>query len=91
MTALIAYSVSYCSTNRIDYVLDTGVPIKLLYEGEGHIVTVELKNGEVYRGLLAEAEDTMNCQLKEGNECFYAAISMIASKIYCNLIFVGNL
>jgi len=43
-----------------------GVPITLLHEGEGHVVTVELKNGETYRGLLTEAEDTMNCQLKEG-------------------------
>ena len=29
-------------------------------------MTIELKNGEIYRGLLQEAEDTMNCQLKEG-------------------------
>jgi small nuclear ribonucleoprotein (snRNP)-like protein len=29
---------------------------------------VELKNGEVYKGLLAEAEDTMNCQMKEGEK-----------------------
>jgi small nuclear ribonucleoprotein D3 len=43
------------------------VPIKLLHEGEGHVVTVELKNGEIYRGMLSEAEDTMNCQMKEGN------------------------
>ena len=41
-----------------------GVPITLLHEGEGHVITVELKNGEVYRGKLVEAEDTMNCQLK---------------------------
>jgi small nuclear ribonucleoprotein D3 len=41
------------------------VPIKLLHEGEGHVVTVELKNGEIYRGLLKESEDTMNCQLEE--------------------------
>jgi hypothetical protein len=47
-----------------------GVPIKLLHEGEGHVVTVELKNGEVYKGLLSEAEDTMNCQMKEGECCF---------------------
>ena len=44
----------------------SGVPIKLLHEGEGHVVTVEMKTGEIYRGLLSEAEDTMNCQLKEG-------------------------
>lgn len=43
-----------------------GVPIQLLHEGEGHPVTVELKNGETYRGHLSEAEDTMNCQLKDG-------------------------
>lgn len=43
-----------------------GVPIKLLHEAEGHVVTVELKNGEAYRGLLDEAEDTMNVRLSEG-------------------------
>ena len=42
------------------------VPIKLLHEGEGHVITVELKNGDIYRGVLLEAEATMNCQLKEG-------------------------
>lgn len=42
--------------------------MKLLHEGEGHIVTVELKNGEIYRGVLVEAEDTMNCQMKEGEK-----------------------
>lgn len=44
-----------------------GVPIKLIHEAEGHIVTIELKNGEIYRGLLQESEDTMNCKLNEGN------------------------
>lgn len=43
-----------------------GVPIKLLHEGTGQVVIVELKTGEAYRGLLLEAEDTMNCQLKDG-------------------------
>ena len=45
-----------------------GVPIKLVHEAEGHVVTVELKNGETYRGLLSEAEETMNCVLKEGTD-----------------------
>jgi small nuclear ribonucleoprotein D3 len=40
------------------------VPIKLLHEGEGHVVTVELKTGEMYRGTLVEAEDNMNCELR---------------------------
>lgn len=45
--------------------MNVGAPIQLLFEGEGHIVTVELKNGETYKGLLVKAEDTMNCQLKD--------------------------
>ena len=48
------------------YSVLVGVPIKLLHEAEKHIITVELKNGEIYKGQLAEAEDTMNCQMKEG-------------------------
>ena len=43
-----------------------GVPIKLLHEGEGHVVTVSMKTGEFYRGELVEAEDTKNCQMKDG-------------------------
>jgi small nuclear ribonucleoprotein D3 len=43
---------------------DAGVPLTLLHEGEGHVVTVELKKGEIYRGMLVNAEDSMNCQLK---------------------------
>lgn len=41
-----------------------GVPLTLLLEGEGHVVTVELKNGEIYRGHLHAAEETMNCQMR---------------------------
>ncbi|BDA42731.1 Small nuclear ribonucleoprotein Sm D3 [Coccomyxa sp. Obi] len=41
-----------------------GVPVKLLHEAEGHVITVELKSGETYRGELAEAEDSWNVQLK---------------------------
>jgi len=41
------------------------VPVKLLKEGEGHVVTAELKSGEVYRGLLVESEDTMNVHLSD--------------------------
>lgn len=40
-----------------------GVPIKVLHEAEGHIVTVETTTGEVYRGKLIEAEDNMNSQM----------------------------
>lgn len=36
-----------------------------MHEAEGHVVTVELKTGELYRGELFEAEDNWNCQLKD--------------------------
>lgn len=67
------FAVVFLPGFKIDVLLSTvlfhctvGVPIKLLHEAEKHVVTVELKNGEIYKGLLAEAEDTMNCQMKEG-------------------------
>jgi len=43
--------------------MSIGVPIKVLHEAEGHIVTCETATGEVYRGKLIEAEDNMNCQM----------------------------
>ncbi|KAF4586019.1 Small nuclear ribonucleoprotein Sm D3 [Ophiocordyceps camponoti-floridani] len=42
-----------------------GVPIKLLHEAQGHIVTLEITNGTTYRGKLLDAEDNMNVQLKD--------------------------
>ncbi|KAF9438076.1 small nuclear ribonucleoprotein Sm D3 [Entomortierella beljakovae] len=45
--------------------MSIGVPIKLLHEAQGHIITIELKTGAVYRGTLFEAEDNMNIQLKD--------------------------
>ncbi|XP_010471781.1 PREDICTED: small nuclear ribonucleoprotein SmD3a [Camelina sativa] len=41
-----------------------GIPVKLLHESSGHIVTVELKSGELYRGSMIECEDNWNCQLE---------------------------
>ena len=41
-----------------------GIPIILLHDAEGGIVTVELKNGYIYRGLLEEAQDNMNLTMK---------------------------
>ncbi|KAK2710750.1 small nuclear ribonucleoprotein Sm D3-like [Artemia franciscana] len=45
--------------------MSIGVPIKVLHEAEGHIVTCETITGEVYRGKLIEAEDNMNCQMTD--------------------------
>jgi hypothetical protein len=59
---LDATTASICKVRATDI----GVPIKLFHEAEGHVVTVELRTGDTYRGLLEEAEDTMNCKLSEG-------------------------
>ena len=42
-----------------------GAPVKLLHEAKHHIVTVEMKTGEMFRGYLADAEDTMNVRLDD--------------------------
>ncbi|KAI9917453.1 hypothetical protein PsorP6_012430 [Peronosclerospora sorghi] len=42
-----------------------GIPTILLHDGEGTIVSIEMKTGETYRGLLDETEDNMNCVVKE--------------------------
>ena len=44
--------------------MSIGIPIKLLHEAEGHIITLETLSGEIYRGKLLEAEDNMNCQMQ---------------------------
>jgi small nuclear ribonucleoprotein D3 len=38
-----------------------GVPVKLLHESLGHIITVELKTGEMYRGKLMEGRFAACC------------------------------
>ena len=43
--------------------MSLGIPIKVLHEAEGHIITCESSTGEVYRGKLVEAEEHMNLQV----------------------------
>ena len=45
--------------------MSIGIPIKLLHEAEQHVITVELKSGELYRGYLTDVEDTMNMRLDD--------------------------
>lgn len=42
-----------------------GVPVKLLYEAQGLIISVELETGQLYRGKLCGIEDNLNIQLRE--------------------------
>ncbi|KAL0626599.1 LOW QUALITY PROTEIN: Small nuclear ribonucleoprotein Sm D3 [Plecturocebus cupreus] len=67
--------------------MSIGVPIKVLHEAEGHIVTCETNTGEVYRGKLIEAEDNMNCQS-------FAIVTQLdcngAISAHCNLCLLGS-
>ncbi|KAK0523803.1 small nuclear ribonucleoprotein Sm D3 [Tilletia horrida] len=45
--------------------MSIGIPVKLLHEALGHIITVELKGGQTYRGKLFDAEDNLNVSMKE--------------------------
>ncbi|KAJ1997479.1 small nuclear ribonucleoprotein Sm D3 [Coemansia thaxteri] len=45
--------------------MSIGVPVKLLHESQGHVITLELKTGQLYRGQLVETEDNMNVQMKD--------------------------
>lgn len=55
--------------------MSIGVPIKVLHEAEGHIVTCETNTGEVYRGKLIEAEDNMNCQVRQNKVLLVPLVS----------------
>lgn len=46
--------MSVVGNNRV------GIPIVLLHDAEGAVVTVETKRGELIRGLLFEAEVSIN-------------------------------
>ncbi|ODV91730.1 hypothetical protein CANCADRAFT_308 [Tortispora caseinolytica NRRL Y-17796] len=45
--------------------MSVGVPVTLLNEAEGHIISVELVSGQILRGKLLEVEDNMNIQLED--------------------------
>lgn len=55
----ISHTLSHTSTMTI------GIPVKLLHEAEGHIVSLELLSGSTYRGKMIGVEDNMNVQLKD--------------------------
>ena len=57
-----------------------GVPVKLLHESEGHIVTIEMTNGEVFRGLMVDAEDNMNCQMQN--------VTVTARYLFLSVVFI---
>ena len=40
-------------------------PLQLLFEAESHVITVELSNGDSYRGVLLSAEENMNLRMAQ--------------------------
>ena len=45
--------------------MSAGIPVRLLNEAQGHVVSLELTTGDVYRGKLLENEDNMNLSLSD--------------------------
>jgi small nuclear ribonucleoprotein D3 len=41
-----------------------GIPIILIHDAEGGIITIEMKDGSMYRGMLDDAQDNMNLTMK---------------------------
>jgi small nuclear ribonucleoprotein (snRNP)-like protein len=66
-----------------------GIPVKLLHEAAGHVVTVELKTGEVYRGSMIECEDNWNCQIE--NITFTAKVRTSSPPLLSPLGRIGRL
>ncbi|QOU20614.1 small nuclear ribonucleoprotein Sm D3 [Brettanomyces bruxellensis] len=48
--------------------MGSSIPIKLLNEAQGHVVSVELNNGAGLKGKLSDSEDSMNVLLKDVTE-----------------------
>ncbi|EFA76057.1 LSM domain-containing protein [Heterostelium album PN500] len=47
-----------------DLKMSIGIPVKILHEADSHVITLELRNGDLYRGTLIESEDNMNCRME---------------------------
>ncbi|KAF2078550.1 hypothetical protein CYY_000174 [Polysphondylium violaceum] len=61
--------------------MSIGIPVKILHEADSHVITIELKNGELYRGTLIESEDNMNCKMK--NIMVTARDGRVSNMEYC--------
>ncbi|GEQ69052.1 hypothetical protein JCM33374_g2723 [Metschnikowia sp. JCM 33374] len=45
--------------------MSAGIPVRLLNEAQGHVISLELTTGDTYRGKLIENEDNMNLSLTD--------------------------
>lgn len=62
--------------------MSIGVPIKLFHEARNHVVNIELKTGEIYRGHLVEMDDTMNAVLENVQKTTAKGQISIHKRIY---------
>ena len=60
----------------------------MTHESKNHVITIELTNGELYRGYLTNVEDTMNCLLEncqktdvDGKKAYYDQIYIRGSQV----------
>ncbi|CAH8614741.1 unnamed protein product [Dicrocoelium dendriticum] len=58
-------SLSPFLPNASTPIMSVGIPIKVLHDAEGHVTTVETRDGETFRGKLIEAEDNMNIHMSD--------------------------
>jgi len=68
--------MSVVGNNRV------GIPIVLLHDAEGAVVTVETKAGELIRGLLFEAEDMMNLYIKKAVILNLNGVKRVVDQVY---------
>lgn len=72
---ILEYNIILCFTVFIPFLVSVsgkrgvGIPVILLHDAEGGIITIEMKDGSMYRGLLEEAQDNMNLTMKVLAEC----------------------
>lgn len=68
-----------------------GIPITLLHETDGFVVTIETKTGEMYKGTLSCSEDTMNCELTNVTVTNTDGVESHADTVYIrgsNILFI---
>ena len=66
----------------LHYNMSIGVPIKLFHEARNHVVSIELKSGESFRGHLVEMDDTMNAVLENVQKTSQDGLVSIHRKVY---------
>ena len=62
--------------------MSVGVPIKLVHESKNHIITIEVKTGELYRGYMVEIDDTMNCLIENCHHTSITGKNSYYDKVY---------